>query len=516
MEPTGTNASLDKRPAARAPSRPAAPRSGARPFLRPFSFPALLGALLAGASFLVARLNLPDPDTWWHVAVGERILATRQWPTADIYSFTAHGAPWIAYEWLGEVPMALAARLGGVSGLTVLLVALSATLMVLLYYFCARSCGNTKAAFASCAALLPLATVSFRLRPQLCGYIFLLAALICLERFRQGHARSLWLLPPIFALWVNTHGTFVFGLLVLGAYWTSGLTNHKWEGVETRAWTPPERQQLAVVGLLSVLALLATPYGAQLAAYPVKMAASQPVNIGSINEWQAMPFNLLPGKMFLGFLVLFLMAMVTLRPTFRAEQLGLLFLAIYAASVHRRFLPFFIIMFAPLLSSLLARWAPPYNAAIDPYALNAVLIALLAVGTVLLFPTRRAIDAVIAADYPQQAVDYLRRNPPPGPLFNQYDWGGYLIWTLGPRQKVFVDGRSDLYEYSGVLQDSLRIADLDSDALPLLGVYGVRACLIGRNSPLATLLNSQADWKRTYSDNLSSVFVRDATSTAAP
>ena len=478
--------------------------------LRPFSFPATLGALLAAAPFVVARLNLPDPDTWWHAAVGERILATHQWPTRDIYSFTAHGAYWIAYEWLGEVLMALAARGGGVAGLALLLLVLSASLMVLLYYLCTLTCGNSKAAFAACAALLPLAAVSFRLRPQLCGYILLLGALICLERFRKGRTRALWLLPLIFLLWVNTHGTFVFGLLVLGVYWVCGLVELNGPGVETQRWTLRERKQIAVVVLLCVLALLVTPYGARLAAYPLKLAFSQPVNIGTVNEWQPMPFDLLPGKIFLGFLALFLLAVVGFRPRFRAEHLALFLFSVYAAGMHRRFLPLFVIMFAPLLAGLLTRWAPPYKAAIDPYALNACIIVLLGLGMVFTLPSRQALDGAIEADFPAQAAAYLHQNPPPGPLFNEYDWGGYLIWRLGPRQKVFVDGRSDLYEHSGVLQDSLRIAELDSDALPLLSVYGVQACLIERDSPLATLLATQPGWKRAYSDDLSSLFVRTA------
>ena len=80
---------------------------------RVFSFPVFLGVALVAATFVGARFNLLDPDTWWHMKVGEQILRTGSWPTADSYSFTASGMPWIAYEWLGEVVMALAARQGG-------------------------------------------------------------------------------------------------------------------------------------------------------------------------------------------------------------------------------------------------------------------------------------------------------------------------------------------------------------------------------------------------------------------
>src|SRR5271165_5841398 len=70
---------------------------------RIFSFPALLATFLVGGVFVSGRRFLVDPDMWWHLKVGETILATHRFPTTDPYSFTVHGQPWLAYEWLGEV-----------------------------------------------------------------------------------------------------------------------------------------------------------------------------------------------------------------------------------------------------------------------------------------------------------------------------------------------------------------------------------------------------------------------------
>ena len=140
---------------------------------------------------------MKDPDTWWHLAIGERILAERTLPTADPYSFTVSGNDWMAYEWLGEVVMASAARWGGLPGLIALLIALSGMLLLLLYYYAYLRSGNVKAAFIACAVLLPAAAISFNLRPQLFGYAFLLITLIFLERFRQGRQKTSWNSPRI-------------------------------------------------------------------------------------------------------------------------------------------------------------------------------------------------------------------------------------------------------------------------------------------------------------------------------
>jgi len=109
--------------------------------------------------------------------------------------------------------------------------------------------------------------------------------------------------------------------------------------------------------------------------------------------------------------------------------------------------------------------------------------------------------------YPRQAVEYLREHPVAGPMFNEYGWGGYLIWKLGPEHKVFIDGRADIYEYAGVLSDYLRISQLDPDTLFLLRKYEVEGCLLERKAPLATLLAALPDWERVYSDKVSTLFV---------
>ncbi len=473
-----------------------------------FSFPVFLGSLLLAGVFAGARLHLLDPDTWWHVSVGEHILAKGTWPTSDPYSFTVRGNDWMAYEWLGEVVMALAARLGGLRGMTALLIGLAGTLLLLLYYYAYLRSGNVKAAFLACALLLPLAWVFFTLRPQLLGYAFLLITLICLERFRQGKQKALWLLPGLFVLWVNTHGTFTFGLLVLGLHWASGLVGFRWGGLGAERWTAEQRRHLAVVFLLCVLALTLTPYGTRAAAYPLQMAFSQPLNIANIQEWQSLGFDQWPGKVFLGFLLLFFFAQVCLRPTYRLEEMGLLLFAVYSACVHLRFLLVFVLVFAPLLAALLARWMPGYDPTKDRYALNAALMVMIGAGLVGFFPSKQKLERMVAQRYPREAVEYLRQHPVPGPLLNEYGWGGYLIWSLSPEPQVFIDGRADIYEYAGVFSDYLHMTRLERDALFLLRKYGVKACLLSREAPLATLLAALPEWERVYGDELSILFVR--------
>jgi len=256
-----------------------------------FSFPVFLGvALIAGGYWGLTYHDLPvgkifyEGDTWWHLAVGERILSAGHWPTSDIYSFTAYDTPLVAYEWLGEVVFALCMRWGGLRGLAVLLTLLSAVFLGLLFYYSCLRSGKVKAAVLACVAMLPMASTCLTLRPQLVGYIFLLITLICLEYFHQGHAKALWVLPLVFLFWVNTHGTFVLGLAVLAVFGASRLKGFRLGKFVAQAWSVAQRRQLAVVSLICFLVLPLTPYGTGLAAFPFDLMFLHPEVSAAVTE----------------------------------------------------------------------------------------------------------------------------------------------------------------------------------------------------------------------------------------
>ena len=100
-------------------------------------------------------------------------------------------------------------------------------------------------------------------------------------------------------------------------------------------------------------------------------------------------------------------------------------------------------------------------------------------------------------------------------MYNTYDFGGYLILTRGPENKVFLDGRSELYEPGGVLADYLAIADVKPGALSTLDKYGFQSCLLQRDEGLATVLAALPGWQEVYEDETSILFVRRSDSPAS-
>jgi hypothetical protein len=124
------------------------------------------------------------------------------------------------------------------------------------------------------------------------------------------------------------------------------------------------------------------------------------------------------------------------------------------------------------------------------------------------FPSRGRLEEIVAQQSPVRAVEYLRQHPVPGPMFETYEFGDYLVWSMAPAQRVFIDGRGELYERGGVFADYLHIASLKPGALGVLRGYGVQSCLVRRDEPLATVLAALPDWQQAYSDDLSVLFVR--------
>jgi hypothetical protein len=183
---------------------------------------------------------------------------------------------------------------------------------------------------------------------------------------------------------------------------------------------------------------------------------------------------------------------------------------IAAACLHIRFVLAFVPFSAPLFAVILARWFEPYDPAKDKYALNAVLMGLIVAGTIWFFPSRAYLERIMEEKWPVKAVAYLETHPVPAPMYNDYLFGGYLIWQMSDRNKVFIDGRADIYERTGVLADYLAIGRLGSATPFLLDAYRLESCLIKRGEPLSTLLESSPRWQKIYGDEQSVLFVRKA------
>ena len=452
-----------------------------------FSFPVMLGAVLAVCAFYIDNRGIADPDIWWHLRNAEYLLKTHHFVRADMYSYTVTGTPWINHEWLTEIPYYVAWRLWGFRGIFLLMVALVEIILLSTYYLGSLVSGNSKAAFLASWLALILMTVSFGPRTLLFGWIYLVLLLVILWRYKQHGKGSLWLLPPLFLFWVNSHGSWLIGMVVLSIFILTGLRDISLPGLEGARWTPTQLKRLLLVTALTVAALFINPYGYKLVFYPFDLAFRQTLNVSSIQEWASVDFHTVRGKVLIAATLLVFILILVRKQRWRLEWFVLLLFALYSALTYVRFLFLAGIVLTPVLAQRLDM-LPPYEREKDKPLLNALLILLFLVFMVRTFPTEQSLATDIAKTYPVKSAGYLGSlvQQQPGRIFNDYLWGGYL--ELNSRNvPVFIDSRTDIFEYRGVLKDYLDFTHLNN-SLEILDKYKIRYLMLATPSPQAYLL----------------------------
>ncbi len=469
------------------------------------SFPVVLTFVVLTLVFTLAHGIVADPDIWWHLHNAEYLLQTHSLPHYDMYSFTVPGHPWMNHEWLAELPYYFAWRALGLRGIDALSVAVLSLIFLGVLYLSYRECGNYKAAVLASSYAIFLGRVSFGPRTILFGYAYLVVLLIVLQRFRQNGHAPLWLIPPLFCLWVNTHGSWSIGMIIFSTIVAGGLVRLKWGMVESEPWTPSQRKSLLLAWGASVALLFVNPFGARLVFYPLDLAFRQKLNIEHVTEWVSVNFHDARGK-FVIVLLIILLVSTLLRPRrWTLTQLALVLFALYSGLTYIRFLFLLGIVVAPALAKILD-FVPPYRPELDTPVVNTFAILLMIAAVAHYWPRESRLQNSVDDQYPLQAVSYLQAHPPSGPVVNYYLWGGYINWK-DPNLKVFVDGRADIFDYTGVLKDYLALLGVD-DPEPLLDKYKARYVLFPHHEPLTYVLEHDPKWRTIYSDRLSVLLER--------
>ena len=483
---------------------------GSHRFLsRVFSFPTMLASLLAVLAVVTVRSRFDDPDLWWHVKVGEIIAHTHSVPLTDLFSYTTNHHAWIPHEWLAQLTIFFAYQAGGYSGLMLWLCLASSAIVISGYLLCTLYSRNVRVAFIGALIVYFFATVGFSIRPQMIGYLLLIVELAVIHLGRTRNSRWFLLLPPLFAVWVNCHGSFFLGLLIGSAYLASSFFSFKLGSLTQQRWAPEIRSTFALALGLSMAALFVNPVGVSQILYPLDAMLHQPVNLASITEWHPLVMTSIRGIGVISVLALIALPLLLRCGELCLDELLLLLLGTWLAVSHERMLFVFGILGAPILTRLIGPWWDDAFSRQDRWWPNLALIGVSAAIIVGIFPTHQDLENQVAEGSPVKAVDYIQAHHLSGPMLNDYVFGGYLIWAA-PERPVFIDGRADIFEWTGVLGEMRNWATLQTDPNQLLNKYNIRYCLLSRESPMARVLPLLKGWQSVYSDNNAVVFVRNS------
>jgi len=461
------------------------------------------GLIFITALTVFSRFN--DPDLWWHLKVGEIVWNTHSIPSTDTFSHTTFGHSWTAHEWLAQLSIYGAYKFGGYTGLMLWVTVFASLMSVLIYALCWLRSQNALIAFMGGLTAWFFSTIGLAIRPHILGYLFLTTELLVLELGRRRR-RWLWVLPPLFAVWVNCHGSYFFGMGVMGVYWACAHITGKWGIAASEAWEKKTRNLLGLVLILSILALCVNPVGIRLLLYPLDTLFHQSTGMSTVQEWLPPDlWNLRTIGMIAAVVFVLIVSMA------RRSNLELCELVVCAAATglalrHGRMLFLFGIVVSPMIGRIL-RSDRLSERKREHRLLNAVLMYFLLAMVVSAFPSVTAMQAQVAKTSPVHAVEFIRRAGLSGPMLNEYHLGGYLIWAL-PEQKVFIDGRADVFDWAGVLKEYGQWATLQDDPPTLLNKYHVRFCLLAKNAPMARVLPYLPGWRKAYSDDVSVIFSR--------
>ena len=471
------------------------------------SFPVAIASLLAVLGVLTVRSRFDDPDMWWHLKTGQIIWTTRTIPTTDVFSYTTNHHAWVPHEWLSQVLIYGAYRFGGYSGLMLWLCFFTAGILIAGYILCCLYSGNAKVSFLGAMTIWFFATAGLAIRPQMIGYLLLIVELLLIHMGRTRNPRWFLGLPLLFAVWVNCHGSFFFGFLLASLFLSCSFFHFRVGSLVSAHWDPGARKLLGVALLVSLATLFLNPVGVAQVLYPLNTWLHQPVGVSVVDEWMPLTMNAGRG---LGFLILLgcvLLIVLIRRSELSLDEVGMLALGTWLAIGHRRMLFVFGILAGPILSRLLAPLWDGYDANQDRPLPNAILIAASLLILALGFPNRQNLGQQVEDGSPVKAVEYIQTHHLSGPMLNEYVYGGYLIWAA-PDYPVFIDGRGDVFEWTGVFAQFSKWATLQSNPNTLLDRYGVRFCLLARTSPMTHVLPLLSNWKSVYSDNMAMIFVR--------
>lgn len=487
--------------------------------------------------FLMAARPPFDTDTWWHLRSGQYIVETKTIPFGDPFSHTVLGALWIDCSWLAQLGLyGLYSALGS-TGLVVAL----ATIVTLAFWFVSRSCEGDPflVAFALFLAALSSAIV-WVARPQIVTFLLATVVLHILYLYKHRTVDRLGWLPVITLAWANIHGGYIVAFILIGVYLIGELLNRVM-GIGSDPILSGRRiARLAVFGVLSLLAVLFNPYTYKMLGFPFYTVGMQALQV-YIEEWASPDFHAIHFQPTLLLLAAVVVALALSRRRADFTDLGLIAVFTCMALVSSRNVALFALVAAPvlvrygtsamdsLLDSLRQRtsWGPQLDRLVARrlggqrllVAVNWLLVGLLAAAAVARIFLASADTATTMAlekrGAPMDAIAFLEANSLPERLFNEYNWGGLLVWRLYPRYRVYIDGRTDLYD-EAFIREYLDVLAARGSWRDTLDRRKADTVLVGVNARLADALSRDASWRRAYLDDRSVVFVRLAAEERAP
>jgi hypothetical protein len=481
--------------------------------------------ILAGLTVYVSLIPLPPNDFWWHLKIGELIHTTSCIPTTNIFAWTLPAdTPFTYGAWLGEYLLYRLYHLGGLPLVIFTRTLLATFTFALVGYEAQRRAGSWRIAALGVVFAGLMSLNNLIVRPQIWSWLPFMIFYILLSRYVDGKISRFWLLlcPVLMIFWVNAHGAFVLGPVLVGMFLAGEALRSLFHLEAALPW-----KKIGWLGFILLLSLITTAVNPQFVGiygYVFNMMTDRPSQ-GLVVEWQSPTPNGIANIVFFVSIVMVLLVLTYSRYTLTPTSALLLVGFLWLAWTGQRYVVWYGMVAMPLLIEALDELIPRcyVHAPSSRHWLNLLLILLLWVPVIAVQPwfveampfpetywdrVWRDVDVGPLLDVrnPVAAVHYLKEHPG-GRLFNEMGYGSYLIWAV-PEQRVFIDPRVELYPYEQWM-DYIRIGR-GMRYNEILSEYGVDRMLldVAQQEDLVRLLPEDPLWEMEYEDAYAQVWRR--------
>ncbi|MDH4231492.1 MAG: hypothetical protein OEW04_05615, partial [Nitrospirota bacterium] len=381
--------------------------------------------------------------------------------------------------------------------------------------------GNIVIAVMIALMVIIASSIHWLARPHIFSLLLFIVWYYILDSYQYKGKDYLYLLPPLMLLWVNLHGGFFLGLFLCGVYFLSNFANvFLSDGLE-RGFHKAKAKSLFIILAVSSFFSLLNPNGLKNLLLPFELLSSKFI-MDHIAEFQSPNFHNVGLVAFEVLLLFTLLVLAISRNKLNITEIALMMLFTNMALYSVRNIPLFGIVMAPILArqseQALAGQKGKFIDFLRERDKNISSIDMSARGYIwLVVPAVIVFGLVMSGrlDYrfdekikPVAAVEFLKKEHIKGNMYNEYEFGDYIIYSAYPQYRVFIDGRADMYGVER-MKEYYRVNQLKPGWEKILDKHNVNFIVFNTDSTLSRFLLEKNEWKLIYSDKVANIFVKD-------